>query len=229
MRPRNYVLIQATEEGSRFPAEIVRVIDCEYEKFYKKNDLWPTPYDIPGYVERLAEQLQRAKAEMVRIEPKPKKEKKKIEEKPTELCIKCNIKNGQIFGKGKCKCVKKSELVVKIPTKRELLCKRVCKSDKACLADSPIFPDDDGSLIFDEPCGCVTRSTNTQRTITLGTNTKRGTNISPGTKLKACDGLSVSCGPSYCNVTVGRKQLPELFGTCTPWQMTKKERKKLLA
>lgn len=251
VRPGNYVLIQATEKGSKYRAEILRVIDCEYEKFYRMNDLWPTPFDIPGYVERLAEQIQRAKAEKERLDQKAKKEKKKPEEKPTELCIKCNIKKGNIFGKDKCRCVKKSELVVKVPSKRELLCKKVCKSDKACLAESPIFPDDDVSLIIGEPpkknnCSCVDRSTNTQCTTTLGTNTRRDANISSdpckkvqkdacksasAPRLKICcvgskSKTSVSCGPDYARITVSRELLPEVYGKCTPWQMTKKELRK---
>lgn len=38
----NFVLIQPTIYGSKHPAEIVKIIDTPYRRFYEANNLWPT-------------------------------------------------------------------------------------------------------------------------------------------------------------------------------------------
>lgn len=47
IRVNNFLLIQPTVDGSKHLAEIVRVIDASYKRFYEANNLWPTKYVNP--------------------------------------------------------------------------------------------------------------------------------------------------------------------------------------
>lgn len=229
VKPGNYVLIQATEEGSRYPAVIIRVIDYELEKFYRAHNLWPTQYDIEGCVEQLAEKIQIAQkaAELKKDQVKGKKKKeKRIKKKCEYVATTSYDKDGKI----------KKECVI--------VCK---KSDKDCIDDSPIFPDD-----VDDPTDSTGKRTvysNTDSRFFFIPGSQTGRAIQKK-KLKsykkqkpAFSGTSGCCetscggtssgkrkesgsGPGYSNITVGKDQLPPLFGKCTPWMMSQKELKK---
>ncbi|XP_026328079.1 uncharacterized protein LOC113236286 [Hyposmocoma kahamanoa] len=231
VKPGNYVLIQATREGSRYPAEIIRVIDYELEKFYRARNLWPTQYDIKGCVEQLAEKIQIAQkaAELKKGQVKGKKKKEK-KEKVGKKCEYVATTSYDDDGK-----IKK-------------ICKIVCKkSDKDYIDDSPIFPDDvDGQT---DSTGKRTVYSNTDSQFLFITSSQSGRAIQKK-KLKgykkqkpafsgtsgccktSCGGTSstkgkdTGSGPRYTNITVGKDQLPRLFGKCTPWKMSQKQLKK---
>lgn len=281
--PGNYVLIQATAEGSRYPAEIIRVIDHEDEKFYRMHNLWPTSYDIEGFVERLAEKVIKAEA-AAEVE---REEQRKAEEKALKKKQKKEKLTNVLNSTSSMLCAKYMKLMESIRDKMVSYSKegtdntlpgcepgaptdncnpnkkppnqkspipdfsqKPCKSDKDCLADAPLFPD------MDFPVHCVDvpksvaahSSTNTRSDCVTTASTpltetksfKIGRCISgistatasgSGCCSKSCGGKSLSrqstgSGPCYSNLTVGRDQLPPLYGKCTPWRVSKKELKK---
>lgn len=120
--PGDYVVIQSTENGDRYPAEIIQVIDYEYELFYRAHNVWPKEYDVAGYVERLGEKLLRIQAAEER-DKKLKKQRKHCE--PSDI-------SGSDTSKKKKK--KEKTKVVK--------CKRTKKFDTDCLANTSLFVDD---------------------------------------------------------------------------------------
>lgn len=65
IRTGDYVVIQSSAYGEKYPAEIIRLIDHDYEMFYRKRNVWPKEYDIKGYVERLEEKIHRAEVAAV--------------------------------------------------------------------------------------------------------------------------------------------------------------------
>lgn len=58
----DYVVIQSAAHGEKYHAEIIRVIDRDYERFYRMHNVWPREYDMWGHVERLTEKIDRAEA-----------------------------------------------------------------------------------------------------------------------------------------------------------------------
>lgn len=265
----DYVLIQATPEGSRYPAEIIRVVDHEYETYCRENNLWPTPYDIEGYVERLAEKVHFAEEV-----PKPRCKVYNGDNKALDIIINgpCRYFHSKSQGKEKKKQGKASitsnKKASKKISRRDLLCRKMCKSDKDCILNSPYFPDVDLPTMANESlvrisAHCLTDIT---PTLTCSTSTKNACEmevsecctvakpVSSKTASKCCtlvkpvcSGTACCCqkscggakcqppiqkntigsGPSYCFITVGRDQLPPLYGICTPWQTTKKRMKQL--
>lgn len=236
--PGDYVVIQSTGKGDRYLAEVILVIDQEYEMFYRAHDLWPTEYDIGGYVERLAEKIKRAEA-AAEHDRALKKQQRKYE----KYC-------GGLPGSAS----HDSEPVVKTPEKKkkkDIKCKGTKKFQKDCLADTPLFPDD-GLQNFDEEdsepwaknladCG-----TNTGKAMNCGTNTgKLKINTEQANKVhsdtscataaccnKACcrgrsaDTKNIGIGPYCTDIVLSRDKMPPLYGKCTPWRTTKKEMKK---
>lgn len=128
--PGDYVVIQATELGARYLAEVILVIDDDHEMFYRAHGIWPKEYDIGGYVERLAERIQKAQKEEEMLQKMSAKEKKKcgIPVKP----VKPVKPVAPTTGSGTSK--KKKE--------KQKPCKHTEKFDNECLADTRLFPDD---------------------------------------------------------------------------------------
>lgn len=237
--PGDYVVIQSTGRGDRYLAEVTQVIDNDYEMFYRAHDLWPKEYDMGGYVERLAEKIKNAEAAAER--ERALRKQQKVHEK---YC-------GGLPGSANrdCQAPIKAEEKKK---KKEVKIKQNAKFEKDCLANTPLFPDDGITLDLEEdfesrPENIANCSTNTGKATNCGTNTG---------KLKINTGLlgkvhsDTSCGTSACcskarcrgnsakhtkntatepfctEIVTSRDKLPPLYGKCTPWRLTKKEKKK---
>lgn len=74
---KNYLLIQPTVDGSDDPAEIVRVIDSPYKRFYEANNVWPVKFNDPdlgdqGLVQKKPVQTSRERKQVKKKPPKPK-------------------------------------------------------------------------------------------------------------------------------------------------------------
>lgn len=249
----DYVLIQSTPEGSRYPAEIIRVIDHEYEKYCRENNLWPTPYDVEGYVERLAEKIQFTEAAN---KPKNIKVLYHGANKTLDKILNGPCRYFHSKGKDTQQDIDAAQNAANKVSKRELLCKqKMCKSDKDCILNSPFFPDVDFPTMFDESLLRISAHclTDVKPTLNCSTSTKIEREVETSKCCtvvkpvrsstaccckKSCYGASATCqppletktigsGPTYSFITVGRDQLPSLYGTCTPWQMDKKRLKKL--
>lgn len=145
--PGDYVVIQPGKTGERYVAEVVLVIDDEYERFYRDVCLWPKEYDVPNLVERLAEKRERARAA------------EEEEEKYKKLCGPVETKQ---------KKPKKEK-------KKSDKCKTSKKYEDECLKSAPIFADDFLPLKYydDEPWrkNLASCATDTAKPTNCGTNT----------------------------------------------------------
>lgn len=251
--PGDYVVIQSTGKGDRYLAEVVIVIDDEYERFYRTHDLWPYEYDVAGYVERLGEKVKRQQQAQER-EIKLKKDQKKLE----KLCGVSSDTTGSDSSKYDNKERKKRE-------KKEIKCtkKRDKNFDRTCLEETPFFPDDGISLNFEddeEPwrknlanCGTNTgKPSSATNAGQLKINTKRLENqrlrkqmnndpscSSSGCCSQSCCGgggsgqgiilretTTTGSGPYCTDIVTSIERMPPLYGKCTPWRVSKKEMKK---
>lgn len=142
----DYVVIQPRPKGERYVAEVALVIDQEYENFYRDACIWPKEFDIPNYVERLAEKRNRAKLT------------EEEEEQYKKLCVPPT----------KPKKLKKEK-------KKEDKCKTSKKFDEECLKSAPLFADDFLPLQYydDEPWrkNLASCATDTLKNTNCGTNT----------------------------------------------------------
>lgn len=232
MIPGDYVVIQSTEKGERYLAEVIRVIDNEHEIFYREHNIWPKEYDIAGYVERLAEKVRRAEEAAERDKKLIKQQRKR-----DRLCGTHSDTTGSDISKKK--------------KKKDIKCKKAKKFEKNCLASSPLFADDGLPLNFEDDENSKQRNncTNTGAAISNSTNTgqlKINTRQFPnpavssesscctsGCCSKSCCGRNsakltrtVGTGPYWTRLVASRDKLPPLYGKCTPWRVTAKELKK---
>lgn len=76
LRLKNYILIEPTVYGSVYGAQIVRIIDAEYKRFYELNKVWPKKFDDPD-LGVLGAPIEKKKKKP--REEKPREEKKKDE------------------------------------------------------------------------------------------------------------------------------------------------------
>lgn len=210
MIPGDYVVIQSTPPKARYLAEIARVIDHEHEMFYRAHNVWPREFDVSGYVERLAEKIQRAE-EAEKSEKKTKKEKKQCD--PPES------------GSSKKKKEKKPEK-----------CKHSKKADKKCLANTPLFVEEDFEIDLEKAEGLFMKELANDAT---NTNTGYGNNYTGGAysrprpnrminRSSGCCNCESCCGKmsgkavgssgtELNNVVVRRDRLPPMLGNCIPW------------
>lgn len=215
--PGSYVLIQATD-NSRYPAEVIQVIDSDLEKFYRNNKLWPEPYDIEGHVEQLAEkleiknkteQIERLKTEIKNITNKQTKTKKSS---PKKVPHSSKKEPPQKKAKGK-----KGEPIP--TTSRNHAITEQKQADEGCKTCNPIC--------IPLPLKTTSTESNTEN-VTLSKKLTNSSGLKPALSgTSSYSGSSVGSGPIYSNITIDRDRLPPLYGICTPWQATKKEIKKL--
>lgn len=231
--PGDYILIQAAEKGARYPAEVIRVIDYDYEMYYRANNVWPKEYDIGGCVERRAEKIQRAEAEA------------EMERKRRKLCRRAERASSDSDTDTSDSSKKKKKKKDKTKKCR----KRSKHSDKTCLAETPLFVHDDLPLIGTERKKTSARKSNN---MDCSTNTGRYTNLGTGqpnanigqmnTKVGGSNCATTGCCNTSCcgkntattgtdpftsGIVVSRELMPPLYGQCTPWLATKKELKKM--
>lgn len=199
LEEEDYVLIQATEEGSRYPAEIIQIIDYEYERFFRTHNLWPATYDIEGYVERLADKIERAEEDAVRKSLQRTKSKeannrefdaysfdrKTLDEVLNSSCSpKCCGRYSKLenhipekdhnLDLGQCTPTKSvANSITKVPSTPEIITTLVSRSDKECMTESPTIPDvvvtDNDNELLEK--NSVPCSANTHHT--RGTNTDK--------------------------------------------------------
>lgn len=182
--------------------------------FYRAHNLWPREFDVSGYVERLAERIQRAE-EAEKADKKTKKEKKQCDPPKS--------------GSSK----KKKEKPVK--------CKHSKKADKKCLASTPLFVEEDFEIDLEKAEGLFMKELANDATNTntnTNTNTSYGNDFTGGAYCRPrpirmmnrssgrCDcesccgkmsGKAVGSGTELNNVVVRRDRLPPMLGNCIPW------------
>lgn len=83
IRLNNYLLIQPTVEGSEHGAEIVRIIDARYRRFYEANNVWPAKFDDPDMGDMGPETIETKKKSKPKIKKNIKKKPRKSIVQPT--------------------------------------------------------------------------------------------------------------------------------------------------
>lgn len=238
VEPGDYVVIQATRSGARFPAEIIQIIDRDLERFYRRNELWPTTYDIDGCVERLAEKIQK-KIEVERL-------KKELKDKTREIKQIKDCAKKRSFSCSRYKPPQKQHIKLKTlekgnfqcepaPTtscqqappsvKGESTCKTVCEK-RGCTYEAPSNSSSPCNTNSQYSLACSSNTDNS-----LGLKIYRSTSSTCSQEAGNSDTSSIETkntgsGPGYSHITVSKERLPPMYGRCTPWRIPIKELKR---
>lgn len=240
VEPGDMVVIQATRSGARFPAEIVQIIDRDLERFYRRNNIWPTTYDIEGCVERLAEKIHKQR-EVERL-------KKELRDKTKEIKQIKDCARKKSFTCTRYKPPQKQHIKLKTLEKGNFKCEPAPTT--SCKQSPPILSGESTCKAVCDKRGCTFEApsnssspcnTNSQYSLACSTNT----DISLGNKLRICRSTSSTCsqeagnsdttsietkntgsGPGYSHITVSKERLPPVYGKCTPWRIPIKELKR---